>query len=98
MPSLTLLPTPEPEKIPIRWPRPQGSSASLARIPLASELSLVGRSSAGRVGSSMRPGRGLAARFVAINELPGASAESQPYIDDIRDDLHQSPSASFRSS
>src|SRR5437762_53556 len=35
MPRVTLLPTPEPEKIPIRCPSPQVSSPSIARTPAA---------------------------------------------------------------
>ena len=33
MPSSDDLPTPEPAKMPRRWPRPHGSSASSARTP-----------------------------------------------------------------
>ena len=35
MPNSTLLPTPEPEKMPLRWPRPTVSIASIARMPVA---------------------------------------------------------------
>ena len=44
MPSVTLLPTPEPEKTPIRWPRPQVSRPSIARTPVESGASIRGRS------------------------------------------------------
>ena len=33
-PSNVLLPTPLPPKIPMRWPLPQGSSPSMARMPV----------------------------------------------------------------
>ena len=47
MPSVTLLPTPEPEKMPIRWPWPQVSRPSIARTPVDSGASIRGRSTAG---------------------------------------------------
>ena len=36
MPSSVLLPTPLPPNRPMRWPRPQVSSASMARTPVPS--------------------------------------------------------------
>ncbi len=36
MPSSTLLPTPEPAKSPMRWPRPTVSKALMARTPVSS--------------------------------------------------------------
>ena len=36
MPSSVLLPTPEPAKMPMRWPLPQVSRPSMARTPVAS--------------------------------------------------------------
>ena len=38
MPSSDDLPTPEPAKMPSRWPRPQGTSASSARTPSVERL------------------------------------------------------------
>jgi hypothetical protein len=46
MPSVTLLPTPEPEKMPMRCPRPHVSRASIARMPVESGWSIRGRSTA----------------------------------------------------
>src|SRR5439155_73637 len=46
MPSSALLPTPEPAKIPSRWPRPQVRSALIARMPRSSG-SRIGRRSSG---------------------------------------------------
>ena len=57
MPSVTLLPTPEPEKMPIRWPRPQVSRPSIARTPVESGVSIRGRSVAG--GGAPASGRPL---------------------------------------
>ena len=57
MPSSVDLPTPEPAKMPSRWPRPHGITASSARTPSASRF--VDRR-AGRAGSAAcrRPARG----------------------------------------
>src|SRR4051812_36517505 len=43
MPSSDDLPTPEPAKMPRRWPRPQGTSASSARTPSDTRSSMRGR-------------------------------------------------------
>ena len=43
MPSSDDLPTPEPAKMPRRWPRPQGTSASRARTPRDTRSSIRGR-------------------------------------------------------
>ena len=43
MPSSEDLPTPEPAKMPRRWPRPQGTSASRARTPRDTRSSMRGR-------------------------------------------------------
>ena len=43
MPSSTLLPTPEPAKIPIRCPLPQVNRPSMARMPVPSGWSIRGR-------------------------------------------------------
>src|SRR5689334_12051453 len=43
-PSRVDLPTPEPAKMPRRWPRPQGTSASRARTPSSSRSLMRGRS------------------------------------------------------
>ena len=40
MPSSVDLPTPEPAKMPSRWPRPHGTSASSARTPRSSRSSM----------------------------------------------------------
>src|SRR4051812_31868842 len=45
MPSSDDLPTPEPAKMPSRWPRPQGTSASSARTPSVTRSVMRGRSS-----------------------------------------------------
>ena len=45
MPSSVDLPTPEPAKMPSRWPRPHGITASSARTPSASRRSIGGRPS-----------------------------------------------------
>ncbi len=45
MPSSVDLPTPEPAKMPRRWPRPQGITASSARTPSASRFVIGGRPS-----------------------------------------------------
>ncbi len=44
-PSSVLLPTPLPPKMPILWPRPQGSRPSMARIPVTSGSVMCSRSS-----------------------------------------------------
>ena len=46
MPSSEDLPTPEPAKMPRRWPRPQGTRPSSARTPSATRSLMRGRSSA----------------------------------------------------
>ena len=43
MPSREDLPTPEPAKMPRRWPRPQGTSASSARTPSETRSVMRGR-------------------------------------------------------
>ncbi len=43
------LPTPEPAKMPSRWPRPHGTSVSSARTPRPSWVSIRRRASAGAV-------------------------------------------------
>ncbi len=57
MPIRVLLPTPDPAKMPIRWPVPQGISASIARTPRASGLRMLGRrsTSGGRASMERRP-------------------------------------------
>ena len=45
MPRSALLPTPEPAKIPRRWPRPHARSAFRARMPRSSGVRMGGRSS-----------------------------------------------------
>ena len=45
MPSSEDLPTPEPAKMPRRWPRPQGTIASSARTPSDTRSSMRGRES-----------------------------------------------------
>src|SRR5439155_14914261 len=45
MPSSVLLPTPEPAKMPMRWPRPQVSRPSRARTPVASGVRIGWRPS-----------------------------------------------------
>ena len=42
MPSSVVLPTPEPAKMPMRWPRPQGTRPSSARTPSGSGRSIRG--------------------------------------------------------
>ena len=44
-PSSVLLPTPLPPKMPMRWPLPQGSSPSIARMPVTSGCVMCSRSS-----------------------------------------------------
>ena len=51
MPSSVLLPTPEPAKMPMRWPRPTVSTPSSARTPVAMGSSM-GRRSSGLGGSA----------------------------------------------
>src|SRR5580693_4845581 len=46
MPSSEDFPTPEPAKIPRRWPRPHGTSPSSARTPIATRSSILGLDSA----------------------------------------------------
>ena len=43
MPSIVLLPTPLPLKMPILWPLPQVSSASMVRTPVAIGSEMVRR-------------------------------------------------------
>ena len=45
MPSSVLLPTPLPPNRPMRWPRPQVSSASMARTPVPSGAAIGSRAS-----------------------------------------------------
>ncbi len=52
MPISVLLPTPDPPKMPTRWPRPTVSMASMARIPVPSGSLMAARSSAGRAALS----------------------------------------------
>ena len=62
MPSSEDLPTPEPAKMPRRWPRPQGTSASSARTPSDTRSSMRGRASgsggAASAGRHARAGSG----------------------------------------
>ena len=44
VPNSVLLPTPDPPKMPIRWPRPQGSNESIARMPVISGSEIGSRS------------------------------------------------------
>ncbi len=44
-PSSVLLPTPLPPKMPMRWPLPQGSRLSMARIPVTSGWVMCSRAS-----------------------------------------------------
>ena len=44
-PSSVLFPTPLPPKMPMRWPLPQGSRPSMARIPVTSGSTMCSRSS-----------------------------------------------------
>jgi len=44
-PSSVLLPTPEPPKMPMRWPRPQGRRPSMARMPVGRSRVMGSRSS-----------------------------------------------------
>src|SRR4051812_46005765 len=59
MPSSDDLPTPEPAKMPSRWPRPQGTSASSARTPSVTRSVIRGRSSG--AGGAPTIGRGRTA-------------------------------------
>ena len=43
MPSNDDLPTPEPAKMPMRWPRPQGTNASRDRTPKDTRSLMRGR-------------------------------------------------------
>ncbi len=62
MPSSEDLPTPEPAKMPRRWPRPQGTRVSSARTPrptrseMRGRVRASGRRGVGRAGRSRRPG------------------------------------------
>ena len=62
MPSSVDLPTPEPAKIPRRWPRPQGTSPSSARTPRPTRSldarPAAARSAARRWSSARRPASG----------------------------------------
>lgn len=44
---------------------------------------------AARLRRTLTPGRDIAARLATVEELPGATAASLPYVRDISDDLHQ---------
>ncbi len=78
MPSSVDLPTPEPAKMPRRWPRPQGTSASIARTP--SDDALLDRAGApsGRGGGSDRGQRELPAGGVAAGVDRAAEAVEHP--------------------
>src|SRR3954471_5665717 len=57
MPSSEDLPTPEPAKMPRRWPRPHGTSASSARTPseTCSSMRWRARGSGGEASTARRP-------------------------------------------
>ena len=68
LPSRTLLPTPLPAKIPTRCPRPMGSTASTARIPVSSG-SVIRRRPSGDGGAC-----------TAIDRSPSASSAPRSSI------------------
>ena len=64
MPSSEDLPTPEPAKMPRRWPRPQGTMASSARTPSDTRSSMRGRESGS--GGAASAGRHMRVRDRAL--------------------------------
>ncbi len=88
MPSSDDLPTPEPAKIPSRWPRPQGTSVSSARTPSGRRVSIMRARAASRAASATvercivgleraarrrSAGRGRRARARAARRRPSSS-------------------------
>ena len=73
MPSSTLLPTPEPAKIPIRCPSPQVNRPSNARTPVLSGRSMRGREQ-GCGGNRLKSARSTSAgRGLPSTAFPAAS-------------------------
>ena len=85
MPSSDDLPTPEPAKMPRRWPRPHGTSASSARTPSDTRSAMRGRSS----GSGGAACAGRARRRPASGPAPSigrprpSSARPEQLVGDV---------------
>ena len=88
MPSSVLLPTPEPAKMPRRWPRPHGMRASIARTPSGQRLAdrrpararRAGAASIGRRASTGRGGQAVDRAAEAVEhpaEQAGADVDLQ---------------------
>ena len=71
IPSTVLLPTPEPAKMPTRWPLPAVSSPSMARTPVVSRSTIPRR----RIGCGGVPNIGLL-NLVAIGPRPSMGRPS----------------------
>ena len=57
MPIRMLLPTPDPAIKPMRWPRPTGKPALIARIPVSS-FSTIGDRRKGLIGGTYKGAEG----------------------------------------
>ncbi len=87
MPISVLLPTPDPPKIPTRWPSPVVSSASTTRMPVPSGV-LIGALSSGdrtrpsRMKPAVRAARGRHRSARPARSIPGPSALAPPRFPD----------------
>ena len=78
IPSSEDLPTPEPAKMPRRWPRPQGTSASSARTPRPTRSVMRGRrkGSGGAASAARMRGRCSGSRPVSGRPSPSTARPS----------------------
>ena len=85
MPSSVLLPTPEPAKMPTRWPRPMVSRPSMARTPVSSGRSIASRSS-GLGGSAASGTRSIDIHLALAVDRMAEAVEHAP--EQPRADVH----------